>query len=90
MSTKKKGFAVDTWPSRPRVKVWIMPSFSEIPLFHHSSVTDINFSKASGAKTAIPEKMDRRCGCNLSTNSVQTPKFDPPPLIPKKRSGFSV
>ena len=37
----------------------------------------------------LPAKIVRRCGCNLRTNSVQTPKFEPPPRMAQNKSGFS-
>lgn len=37
-----------------------------------------------------PAKMVRRCGYSFWINSVQTPKLQPPPLMPQKRSGLVV
>ncbi len=46
-------------------------------------------SNTAVGKMTMPPKTVRRCGCNLRTNSVQTPKFEPPPRIAQNKSAFS-
>ena len=70
-------------------KIICMPSFF-LQFFHHLISTSINSFSLSVEKTTNPEKTVGRCGCNLRTNSVQTPKLEPPPRIPQNNSEFSV
>ena len=70
-------------------KIICMLSFF-LQFFHHLVITSINSFNLSVEKTTSPEKTVGRCGCNLRTNSVQTPKFEPPPRIPQNSSAFSV
>jgi hypothetical protein len=45
--------------------------------------------KEEPGKITLPQNAVGRCGCILSTNSVTTPKFDPPPRTPQNNSAFS-
>lgn len=78
-----------TLPSGLLAKPCNMPSFSEGPAVHQFSVRDKMFSSTFGVKTAIPANTFLRCGYILKTSSVTTPKFEPAPRIPQKRSAFS-
>src|SRR6266478_3377653 len=64
-------------------------SFVILDHFNHSLSTFIKSSNTVGGKTTMPAKTVTRCGCSLRTNSVQTPKFEPPPRMAQNKSAFS-
>ena len=82
------GYPSLTLPAGSLLRVWSIPSWSLI-VFHHSLSTFIMSSNTAAWKMTLPAKTVRRCGCNLRTNSVQIPKFEPPPRMAQNRSAFS-
>jgi len=85
-----ENYGVLTTPPWPVVISCSTHDFSEGPFSHHWNNGTTACSMTSAAYPTRPENTLRRCGCNLRTNSMQTPKLDPPPRIAQKRSGFSV